>query len=172
MFRLLFVMMTTVLLGLGTGYFLWGSRVARLTEALSTMTLELDTMRERLASPRATEQEGTVSAADELRVINESMAAFRQELATQKALIESQAAAATPPDAAAAQAELRKVRDELAGCIADKQDLEMRGAGAAPGAAAPSYAPAPPRPAAPSAPAAPAPPSARPLGNDLSDPRF
>lgn len=162
-------MVTTVLLGLGTGYFLWGSRVARLTETLSTLTLELDTMRERLGSPRATEQEGAISAADELRVINESMAAFRQELAAQKALIESQVAAATPPDAAAAQTELRKVRDELAGCIADKQDLQMRLGGTAPSPAAPSYAPAPPRPVAP---APSAPPQGRPLNNDLSDPRF
>ncbi len=171
MFRLLFVMVTTVLIGLGTGYFLWGSRVARLTETLSGLTLELDTMRERLASPRADEQEGAGRAADELRVINESIAAFRQELAAQKMLIESQAAAGTPPDAAAAQSELRQVRDELAACLADKQDLQMRFGGAAPGAAAPapSYAPAPPRAVAPP-PSAPSP--ARPLGNDLSDPRF
>ncbi|MFN2425978.1 MAG: hypothetical protein ABR587_05985 [Candidatus Binatia bacterium] len=172
MFRLLFVMITTVLLGIGSGYFLWGSRVARLTESLSGLTLELDTMREKLASPRAESAEGGIRSADELRVINESIAAFRQELANQKALIESQAAAAVPADAASANAELRTVRNELAGCIADKQDLERRcPAGGAPPSAVPGYRPEPtPTYRPPVAPTPPAP--ARPPGNDLSDPRF
>ena len=145
MLRLLFVMVTTVLLGLGSGYFLWGSRVARLTESLSGLTLELDTMRARLVAPRSSEPEvGTVKAADELRVINESIAAFRQELAEQKSLIEkSSAVAAAPADAtaASASAELKTVRNELNACIADKQDLELR-CGPAP---APSYPPILPR---------------------------
>lgn len=169
MFRLLFTMVTFVLLGLGSGYFLWGSRVARLTESLSGLTLELDTMRARLASPRP--DEGGTKASDELRVINESIAAFRQELATQKTLIETQAAAAVPADAASANAELRSVRTELAACIADKQDLELRCPGGGAPSAAPSYAP--PAPAYRPTPAAPtAPPAARSPGNDLSDPRF
>lgn len=188
MFRLLFVMVTTVLLGIGSGYFLWGSRVARLTESLSGLTLELDTMRARLAAPAAAQpEEGGTRAADELRVINESIAAFRQELADQKALIERTATAAVPPDAAAINAQLRTTRTELAACIADKQDLEVRCSGArAP--AAPTYAPAtppagyappppppayapPPVPPRPQAPAA-VPPDASAPGADLSDPRF
>jgi len=176
-------MITTVLIGLGTGYFLWGSRVARLTEALNTITLEYDALREKLASPAAAEgQEGPVKVADELHVINESIAAFRQELATQKALIEAQAAAAVPVDVATANAELRNVRAELAGCIADKQDLALRcpGGAVAPSAApayaapafqAPTYRP-PTAPAAPAAPAAPPTPSPRSFGNNLNDPRF
>ena len=171
MFRLLFVMVTTVLIGLGSGYFLWGSRVARLTESLSGLTLELDTMREKLASPRAAESaEGGTRAADELRVINESIAALRQELAGQKALIESSAAAAVPHDVASANAELRNVRNELAACIADKQDIELR----CPGATAPSAAPTyqPPAPAYRPPVQAPSAPPARSPGNDLSDPRF
>jgi hypothetical protein len=162
MFRLLFVMVTTVLVGLGSGYVLWGSRVARLTESLSGLTLELDTMRARLAAPQQPQgAEGGVRAADELRVINESIAAFRQELAEQKALVERTAAAAVPADSASIGAELRTVRNELAVCIADKQDLELKcRGGAAP--AAPAYQQAPayqppgyqqPRPAAPKAPA-------------------
>lgn len=141
MFRLFFVMVTTVLVGLGSGYVLWGSRVARLTESLSGLTLELDTMRARLAAPQQPQAgEGGVKAADELRVINESIAAFRQELAEQKALVERTAAAAVPADSASIGAELRTVRNELAVCIADKQDLELKcRGGAAP--AAPAYQP-------------------------------
>ena len=163
MFRLLFTMVTFVLLGLGSGYFLWGSRVARLTESLSGLTLELDTMRERLTTPRAAQnEEGGIKSADELRVINESIAAFRQELASQKALIESSAAAAVSPDAASANAESRNLRNELAACIADKRDLELRSPAAN---TAPGYQPPMPN-------YRPAPPAARPPGNDLSDPRF
>ncbi|MFN2378378.1 MAG: hypothetical protein ABR538_17750 [Candidatus Binatia bacterium] len=180
MFRLLFVMVTTVLLGIGSGYFLWGSRVARLTESLSGLTLELDTMRARLAAPASAQpEEGGTRAADELRVINESIAAFRQELADQKALIESTANAATPPDTAAVNAQLRTTRTELAACIADNQDLEVRCSGAQV-QAAPTYAPPPPPPAyapppvppRPKAPAAAVPPDASAPGRDLSDPRF
>jgi hypothetical protein len=141
MFRLLFVMVTTVLVGLGSGYFLWGSRVARLTESLSGLTLELDTMRARLAAPRAEgAEEGGVKAADELRVINESMAAFRVELAEQKALLEKAAVAAAPADSTTANAQLPIVRRQLEECMADKADLEQRLAGGAQrGYAAPTY---------------------------------
>lgn len=143
MFRLFFVMVTTVLVGLGSGYVLWGSRVARLTESLSALTLEQDTLRARLAAPQqAAPEEGAVKASDELRVINESIASFRQELADQKILLEKTASVAVPADAAQVSAELRTVRNELAACIADKQDLELRsrgGAAAAP--AAPAYQP-------------------------------
>ena len=168
MFRLLFVMVTTVVVGLGSGYFLWGTRVARLTEALSGLTLELDTMRARLAAPRGDQsEEGAVKAAAELRVINESMAAFRQELAEQKSLIEKSSAAAVPPEIAAVSAELRTVRNELAACIADKQDLELRGTTAPAPGAAPAYPPpAPRRPPASAPPASPSP------GVGLDDPRY
>lgn len=148
--RLLFVMITTALLGLGTGYFLWGSRVARLTEALSTMTLESETMRARLAAPR-TDDPASASAtrtADELRVINEAIAAFRQELSEQKTLLQNAApaaAAAVPLDAQACTAQLRVTRTDLDRCNADKQDLELRcggqGAAQAPTYAPPAYAP-------------------------------
>jgi hypothetical protein len=167
-------MVTTVVVGLGSGYFLWGTRVARLTEALSGLTLELDTMRARLAAPRGDQsEEGAAKAAAELRVINESMAAFRQELAEQKSLIEKSSAAAVPPETAAVAAELRTVRNELAACIADKQDLELRckGAPAAPGAA-PAYPPPAPRyrPPAAAPPAEASPP--RSPGVGLDDPRY
>jgi hypothetical protein len=172
--RLLFVTVTMVLLGLGTGYFLWGQRVARLTESINGLTLEVDTMRERLARPQ--EQQGGPRAADELRVINESIAAVRADLAEQKAMIERNTP--TPAfDVAEAQSELTKLRNELATCIADKNDFEMRCGGIKP-PAPPKFedpmvpAPRPPSPAL-SAPANPAPPTSRPpLGNDLGDPRF
>lgn len=160
------------LLGLGSGYFLWGGRAARLTESLNAMTLEMDTMRERLAHPQEQAGGGPAQAADELRVINEAIASFRQEIAEQKAMIQQNAAAAVPADAAAAQSALRSVRDELAACIADKQDLEAGRAvtvrpvvpqGAAP--VAPAYRP--PVPANPTPPV-----GTPPIGNDLSDPRF
>ena len=147
MFRLLFVMVTTVLVGLGSGYFLWGSRVARLTESLSGLTLELDTMRARLAAPQqAQPDQGGSKAADELRVINESIAAMRQELAEQRALAEKAAASTAPADATTANAQLPIVRRQLDECLADKADLEQRIAGARaeapaaqPGYAAPAY---------------------------------
>ena len=163
MFRYLFVMVFTVVFGLGSGYFLWGTRVARLTEALNGMTLEIDTMRARLAAPRAADSDDPAmagQAADQLRVINESLAAVREDLAEQKALMERTATAAVPAEAAAAVNELRRVRDELAVCIADKQDLELNhagpGAAAAP-VAAPNYAPPTPRYAPPGAAAMPPP---------------
>jgi hypothetical protein len=166
-----------MLLGIGSGYFLWGSRVARLTESINALTLELDTMRERLARPQADEMPGGVRAADELRVINESIAAVRTELSEQKAMIERNALAATPVDAAEAQAHLRKLREELAVCIADKQDFEIRCGGNKPPAPpayvtppeAPMYRPTP-SPAPGSQPATPS--SRPPVGNDLDDPRF
>jgi hypothetical protein len=165
-------MITTVLLGIGSGYFLWGSRVARLTESLNGLTLELDTMRAKMAAPHAAQaEEGGTKASEELHVINESIAAVRQELADQKVLIERQASTAPAPDAASASAELRGARADLAACIADKQDIELRcPAGTAP-SRAPSYAP-PAQGYRPSG-AAPSPaPAARPPGSDLSDPRF
>jgi len=150
MFRMLFVMVTTVLIGLGSGYFLWGTRVARMTESLSGLTLELDTMRARAAAPKEeVATEGSVKAADELRVINESLAALRVEVGEQKALIQSTATAASPTDAAATAAELRTVRNDLAACIADKQDLEVRCAAAAAPAPSPVPQPYQPRPAYP-----------------------
>lgn len=183
MFRLLFVMLFTVIIGVGSGYFLWGTRVARLTESLSGLTLELDTMRARLATPQAGPS-GDVSTrtADELHVINEAITAFRQELADQKAMIEKQAAAAVPPDVATVSNELRSVRNELAACIADKADLQLRSSGIAPPppppSPQPSYQQAPPV----QAPAQPSytppaqryrPPGAPPAGSPgLDDPRY
>src|SRR5512140_2526200 len=164
-------MMFTVLVGLGSGYFLWGTRVARLTEALSSSTLEIDTMRARLAAPRGSENpEGTtVKSTDELRVISESIAAFRQELAEQKALIEKSAAAASAaPDAGASTAELRTARNDLAVCIADKKDLELRLRGTPSPTAAPAYQPPAPPLYRPPGAAQTAPPS----GPGLDDPRY
>jgi len=138
-------MIMTVLIGVGSGYFLWGSRVARLTEALSTLTLEQDTLRERLAAPRGEQPqpaEGTVRATEELHAINEAITGVRNELSQQKALVEKCQTIATAPDVEAATVELRKLRTELTACIADKQDLEVRCSGAA----------APTPPAAPAAP--------------------
>jgi hypothetical protein len=175
--RLLLVTITMTLFGLGSGYFLWGARVARLTETVNGLTLEIDTMRERLAKPQ--DLPGG-RASDELRVINESVAAFRQELAEQKILIQQNTAAATPADIAEAQADLRKLRDELATCIADKNDFEMRCGGNKPvipgyAPSAPSYVPVPVAPPSPTPglrPSTPPPPPADPRINDLSDPRF
>jgi hypothetical protein len=175
--RLLLVTITMTLFGLGSGYFLWGARVARLTETINGLTLEIDTMRERLVKPQ--DLPGG-RAADELRVINESMAAFRQELAEQKILIQQNTAAATPANIAEVQSDLRKVRDELATCIADKNDFEMRCGGNKPvipgyAPSAPSYVPVPSTPEPPLGyrPSAPPPPPApAPRLNDLSDPRF
>lgn len=148
MFRIFFTMVTTILVGLGSGYFLWGSRVARLTESLSALTLELDTMRAKLAAPAQPQDGGGPKAADELRVINESIAAMRQELAEQKPLLEKAGAAAaepaSPSDAAAANAQLLVVRQQLGDCMDARAELEnrLRGAAPAPGAAQPGYAPA------------------------------
>lgn len=162
------------LLGLGSGYFLWGARVARLTESINGLTLEVDTMRERLAKPQQQDQPNGWRAADELRVINEAIAAFRQELSDQKAMIERNGQV-IPADTATVNAELRTVREELAGCIADKRDLEMRAganpAPSAPPAFAPQQAPAF-RPTPPATPEPPPAPPRPPVGSDLSDPRF
>lgn len=172
MFRTLFVMVTAMVVGLGSGYALWGTRVARLTEALSGITLEIDTMRARLAAPRAQDGEpgpdNGAMAADQLRVINESLAAVRQDLADQKALIERSASTATAvaPGAASASADLRALRDELAGCLADKRDLEaMRGVATPPPNAAgtpPAYRPTAPPTYQPPAPRYDPPPAAAP----------
>ncbi|MFT4572795.1 MAG: hypothetical protein ACI91F_003700 [Candidatus Binatia bacterium] len=50
MFRLVFTLAGVVLIGLGAGYFMWGSRVANLTESLNSMVLEQETLRARLAT--------------------------------------------------------------------------------------------------------------------------
>lgn len=131
MFRLLFVMILTALIGLGSGYFLWGTRVARLTESLSGLTLEIDTMRARLAAPAAAApQEGSVKLADELHVISEGIAAIRGELAEQKPLLDKAATPPEPAPAAGNAAELIKLRSELEACNADKLDLQLRSGGA------------------------------------------
>ena len=161
MFRILFTMVFTVLVGLGGGYVLWGSRVARLTESLSGLTLELDTMRARLAAPAPAAEAETpgTSTAGELRVINETLAAVRQDLADQKLMLEKAAAdtATVGPNVAACEANLRGVRNELALCEADRKDLQTRPGAVPPPPAAyappPAYEP-PPRPYSP--PAAPA----------------
>lgn len=198
MFRLLFVMVTTVLVGLGTGYFLWGNRAARLTEAVNTLTLEMDTMRERLkaSTPQVPAGldggDGVASAAssDQLRVISESIASLREEVAAQKELLAGSASAAAPLDPSSASVELRNVRNELAACVADKRDLEMRQAGRVP--APPAYqpqaftpppapeaarkAPAPTPPAADTRPDLSPPPAAPPAAEsppvNLDDPRY
>jgi hypothetical protein len=131
-------MITTVLIGLGSGYFLWGTRVARLTEALNGLTLEIDTMRARLANPQPSAGNDTATRTnDELRVINEGVAAVRQELAEQKPLLEK-VASVEASTGAASSAELSTVKSDLAACIADKLDLQSRctgGGGAATGGA-------------------------------------
>lgn len=139
MFRIFFVMVTTMLVGLGSGYFLWGSRVARLTESLSGLTLELDTMRARLAAPAQPQNQdgGGLKTADELRVIHDSITAMRQELAEQKPLLEKAGAVEAPSETAAANAQLLVVRQQLTECMADKADLDQRMRGAA----APAYQP-------------------------------
>ncbi len=50
MVRRTFTLLFCILTGLGIGYFLWGARVAKLTESLNSMVLETDTLRSRLAS--------------------------------------------------------------------------------------------------------------------------
>jgi hypothetical protein len=52
MFRLIFSLIGVILLGLGSGYFMWGSRVAHLTDSLNTMVLEQETLRSRLLAGR------------------------------------------------------------------------------------------------------------------------
>jgi hypothetical protein len=67
MFRLVFTLAGVVLIGLGAGYFMWGSRVANLTESLNSMVLEQETLRARLATaeppaPKAASTEGEAAA--------------------------------------------------------------------------------------------------------------
>jgi len=149
MFRLLFVMITTVLIGLGTGYFLWGTRVARLTEALSGQTLEMDTLRARLAAPAAAAapQEGA-KPTEELHVINEGIAALRAEIADQKTLLEKSANGAAAADAPTAPSVTEvKLRADLEACNADRLDLQARCSGSVPAPSAPPAAlPPPPAP--------------------------
>ena len=61
-------------------------------------------------------------------MINEGIAAFRAELAEQKAMLEKTAASASaqPDLAATTVAELTKARSELEACEADKRDLTSR----------------------------------------------
>lgn len=139
MIRLIVTMVFTILLGIGSGYFLWGTRVARLTESLSDLTLEYDTIRTELASrpPRSGEAGADAGSGS----IADSLTAIRGDLAAQKQLLDQQSAtlvqlslggrAAGACDAATAQ-----LRVDLERCIADKKDLEE---GIAP-------APVPPRP--------------------------
>ena len=137
MLRLLFTMILTTLLGLGLGYFLWGSRVVRLTESLSHMTLEYDALRSELATrpPRTDGSGGAPSASDEIRVINEGVAALRQEQAAQRVILDQLSATAGggggAPAAAACEANAQNLRTELDRCNADKQDLQSRVTGAA-----------------------------------------
>lgn len=145
MIRLIVTMVFTILLGIGSGYFLWGTRVARLTESLSALTLEYDTIRTELASrpPRTGEGGAEVGSGP----ISESLSAIRGDLATQKQLLDQQSAtlvqislggrAAGSCDAATAQ-----LRVELERCIADKRDLEEGGV--------PRAVPTPPAPRPPS----------------------
>ena len=159
MIRTFFAMVLSVLVGLATGYVLWGTRLGSLTEALSTLTLEQDTLRARLGGSTDGGAAPSGQAAEQLRVVNESLAAIRQELAEQKALLGKPEAAVQPDgaeakalhdqleacraehrDGDAAAAQLSELRIQLEGCIADKKDLEMRAA-PAPSAVPPPAAP-------------------------------
>lgn len=153
MIRLLLTMTFAILLGLGTGYFMWGGRVARLTESLSNLTLEYDTLRTELASrpPRGAETAGNaVATAGPGINIGETLGAIRTELASQKLLLEDHGTLLTKISEAhtgdTCKTELKQMRVELERCIADKKDLEAGTVRAAPRQApvpAPVPAPAP-----------------------------
>lgn len=127
MIRLIITMVFTILLGLGGGYFLWGGRVARLTESLTNLTLEYDTLRTELASrpPRRTEAGGAAEPAD----LAENLTAIRSDLAAQKLALDQQGATlaqlSLAHTGAACDAATAQVRVELERCIADKKDLEQ-----------------------------------------------
>ena len=108
------------------GYYLGNEPVSHLTQSVNGLTIELDAMRNRMASPAAeAPQEGTAKATEELHVINEGIAAVRADLADQKVLLEK--ASAVPVEVAGADpAELLKARSDLQECQADKLDLQAR----------------------------------------------
>jgi len=149
--RLIFTMVITILIGVGLGYFMWGSRVVRLTESLNQITLEYDALRSELATRPPRASGGGPVPSDELRVINEGVAALRQEQAAQRVLLDQlTATAANPGGAAAATAcedNARNLRTELDRCNADKQDLQARvnGAPRSPSPSEPPYSPPIPR---------------------------
>jgi len=132
--RLIFTMVFTILLGLGSGYFLWGGRVARLTESLSNLTLEYDTLRTELASrpPSGAEAAGNPAAA----AVNETLSAIRGDLAAQKLILDQQSATLAQLSqgrtGASCEAATLQLRVDLERCIADKKDLEAGGAAAPP----------------------------------------
>lgn len=63
MFRLVFTLIGVVLIGLGSGYLMWGSRVAFLTESLNSMVLEQETLRARLTVGGPAPTPGAAAAA-------------------------------------------------------------------------------------------------------------
>jgi len=134
--RLLLTMVITILLGLGIGYFMWGSRVVRLTESLNQITLEYDALRSELATrpPRSDSTVPGSGSSDEIRVINEGVAALRQEQSAQRVLLDQLTAAAGTGGgnaSSACESDARNLRTELDRCNADKQDLQARASGAA-----------------------------------------
>lgn len=138
MFRFFFTIFL-VLAAFLTGYYLGNEPVGHLTQSVNGLTIELDTMRDRMAAPAAAAAaaEGDGKAADELRVVNESITAMRQQLAEQKTLIEQ--TASNVSQGGGASAEVAKTRTELEACRADVLDLKARlGAAARPAAPAPS----------------------------------
>ncbi len=138
-------MVFTILLGLGGGYFLWGGRVARLTESLTNLTLEYDTLRTELASrpPRSTEAGCDSGSA----AITENLGAMRGDLAAQKLILEQQGAALAQLSqgrpGASCDAATAQLRVDLERCVADKKDLEA-GALPTPGPRGPGFATPPP----------------------------
>jgi hypothetical protein len=123
----LFLSMLFVLVAFLVGFYLGNEPVSHLTQSINGLTIEFDTMREHLAAPvAAAPQEGAVKASEELHVINEGIAAVRQDLAEQKTLLERSATAAPAEAAVGSTAELLKARADLEACNADKLDLQAR----------------------------------------------
>lgn len=139
----MFTMVFTVLFGLGSGYFLWGSRVARLTESLSGLTLEYDTMRAELASRPPRPSDAAPGAASP---VTESLTAIQSELAAQKVILDQQNQALTTlvqgaqaKAGGSCEAAAKELRVQLDRCIADMKDLQ--GGGVAPAPRYPSAQP-------------------------------
>jgi len=146
----IFLSMLLVLVAFLVGFYLGNEPVSHLTQSINGLTIELDTMREHLAAPAAAApQEGAVKATDELHVINEGIAALRQELAEQKTLIARTATAAPAEAGTGSSAELLKARSDLEACNADKLDLQARCRAAAAAAEQGAPTPAPPADSAP-----------------------
>lgn len=164
MLRLVFSLVGIILIGLGSGYFMWGSRVAHLTDALNTMVLQQETLRSRLLQQRGQAAPPKVAAAEAgaegedgeaalvptgSSTLLESVDALKAEVQFQAKLIDEQTrlmnrilkASEVSGNAAlsSCQAESKEIAKELMGCR--ESAAAPKPFGAPGGAAAPGVAP-------------------------------